>query len=42
MRELQTAVKEVKENMWVDDVHFGASDDDRTLPLKGELCNLLS
>ena len=37
-----TAVKEVKENMYVDDVLSGSPNDDSALQLKDELCSLLS
>ena len=36
------AVKEVSENMYVDDVLAGAPEDDRAVKLRNELCNLLS
>ena len=37
-----TAAKEVNENMYVDDVLSGASEDDSALQMKDELCDLLS
>ncbi|XP_015775674.1 PREDICTED: uncharacterized protein LOC107353801 [Acropora digitifera] len=36
------AAKEVKENMYVDDILTGAPDDDCAVQLKDDLCNLLS
>ena len=41
-KDYSTAAKEVNENMYVDDVLSGASEDDSALQLKDELCDLLS
>ena len=41
-KDYPVAVKEVKENMYVDDILNGAPDDDCAVQLKDYLCNLLS